>query len=171
MPTTRTGCDALEDYLAELEVDAALLRRDPVGRTWLPRELFEIVQTDSHARVALRDFVHGELELFAAARAGADPFFTARVVARLPASERGRSERRTWILATCHALAVGVGYLLVRPALTAQGLSVALESVHGWLDRAVDTGLLWPAVIGFALAAWFVAGSALERAGAALPRT
>ncbi|TPV93112.1 MAG: hypothetical protein B7733_22320 [Myxococcales bacterium FL481] len=172
MTTSAGSCDALEDYLADLDVDAARLRADPSGRSWLPPELFAAAQNDAHARVALRDYVYGELELHAAASPSVaqDPLFTARVLARLPRADGSDPDRRMWILGTCHALAVGVAYLWIRPALSSGTASELLAAVHAGLDQVVVGDPWWPALGLLGLVGWILSDGWVERGRVALPR-
>jgi hypothetical protein len=144
--------DAFCDALFELEVSHEQLIRDPRGLQWLPEALREAAERDPACRRELESFVETELELHLGAEA---PFrdrahgalFTRRVMEALPERVALDTRRRTWILASFHALAIGVAYLLLAPAL--QGGSV-LDQVHGLMD----TGL------GF-LGGWVVGSAAL----------
>jgi hypothetical protein len=69
----------LREQLVELDVPAAVLRRDPRGHTWLGASA-----DDPAARPEIARFVEGERALFDEADVGADPLFTARVLAALP---------------------------------------------------------------------------------------
>ncbi len=104
---------ALREVLAEVDVDAATLRRDPKGRTWLPAAAQAWVRDDPECAAMLSDFVAGERELFGQADVGPDPFFTARVLDALPPPLRftGLTPRgRAAVLAVFHVIAGAVAY-------------------------------------------------------------
>src|SRR5690606_10620403 len=76
---------------------------------------------------------------------------TRRVLDRLP--EHGQplraidDSRRTWILASAYALAIGVAYLLLGPLLSSGEISSWVAPVRDWYhDRAVGAGGMWIAL-------------------------
>jgi hypothetical protein len=91
--------------------------------------------------------VADELELYGSADVGHDPFFTARIVAELPAPVRwtGLSPRRRLaILAAFHLVGVSIAAAVLAWA-SPRALAIAAETAHGWLDGA---GLGHDAVAG-----------------------
>ncbi len=124
VPTHRLQERELEEVeaaLAELEVDVALLRANPGGEGWLPAPLRERAASEPEVAALVREFVEMELELGGALGRGEldgapvhrpeDALFTREVVEALP-DERGHRWRRTLVLATCHALALGAFWLI-----------------------------------------------------------
>jgi hypothetical protein len=104
------------DRLLELELDARTLQADPRGETWLPGDLRAQVERDPACARELDEFVATELALFDG-REPSDAFFTKRVMQELPSIDAVDDQRRTWILASAYALAIGVTYLLLGPWL------------------------------------------------------
>ncbi|MEE9385295.1 MAG: hypothetical protein V3V08_17960 [Nannocystaceae bacterium] len=145
----------LRDVLLDVELDSGQLRIDPTGRTWLPAALRSEVERSAEARAQLARFVRTERELFDDARVATDPFFTARVVERLPASDVDHRGRRTLILATFHALAFGVAYVLVFPWLNGDASELP-GAVHLWIESGAESGALWGLVLLFVLGSWLL---------------
>ncbi len=133
--------EALREHLLDLDVSAAVLRRDPSGRTWLPADLRNLVEADGECKSILRQFIAVELELFDEADVGSDPFFTARVLQSLPpATEVVRPWRRTAILAVFHGLGVAAAYATAWVIAPAQ-LVGWVDQAHLWVDQGwVSTG-------------------------------
>jgi hypothetical protein len=142
--------DAVERFverLCELELDPQLLREDPSGQRWLPASLRRMAAEDPACARELAEFVEMELELYRA-HEPCDAFFTRAVldrVDRLPAVEAIDDRRRTWILASAYALAIGVAYVLLGPLLASSGeVSAWMEPLHDWYhDHAVEAGGMW----------------------------
>ena len=126
--------DALRELLAEIDVDADTLRRDPQGRTWLPVHAQAWVRDDPECAAMLAHFVAGERELFGLrSDPSTDPFFTARVLDALPAplSFTGLTPRqRAAVLAVFHVIAGGVAYAIAAV--------FAPEYMSGLADQAHD---------------------------------
>src|SRR5690606_6022938 len=108
----RVTIDQFVEQLCELELDPELLRSDPRGERWLPAELRRMAERDPECARELAEFVAMELALFDV-HEPSDAFFTRRVLDRLPEIESIDDRRRTWILASAYALAIGVAYLLL----------------------------------------------------------
>ncbi len=125
---------SFEDRLLELDVDAACLRADPSGQSWLPAELLAEMQASEEARAQFEDFVQTELALRKREfepDAHVDRVFAARVVRRLPERPIGLSNRaatsRTYALAVGYALALGTVWILMTSG-TSWSLSSAAAS-------------------------------------------
>ena len=123
--------EAFADALLALEVDAQRLRSDPQGHSWLPPELKRCVAEDPACARELAQFVELELELYAVDKPS-DAFFTRRVLERLPTQATVDARRRTWILASAYALAIGVAYLLLGPLMASGELAGWLEPLRAW---------------------------------------
>ena len=142
--------DRFIEQLCELELDPELLRSDPRGERWLPAELRRMAERDPECARELAEFVAMELALFDV-HEPSDAFFTRRVLDRLPEIESIDDRRRTWILASAYALAIGVAYLLLGPVFSA-GFSWGeiagyVAPVHDWYhDHAVEAGGMWIAL-------------------------
>jgi hypothetical protein len=108
--------DRFLERLLELELDARTLQTDPRGETWLPADLRAQVERDAECAREFEQFVATELALFDV-REPSDAFFTKRVMQQLPAVDAVDDSRRTWILASAYALAIGLTYLLLGPWL------------------------------------------------------
>jgi hypothetical protein len=128
----------LADALVDLDVPPEQLRADPGGRTWLPDPLRALVDADPRAQAMLRRAVELELALHDQAAASSDPLFTARVLRALPPVERPRSDRRTFILAAAHALALGAAYLLIWPQYQAGRFAPWVGDAQSWLDGSMS---------------------------------
>ncbi len=161
----------VEAALAELEIEAAVLREDPTGESWLPQALRERAAAEPEVAALVAEFVEMELELVGALERGElagapvhrpeDPLFTRDVVESLP-DERGHRWRRTLVLATCHALAIGAFWLIwgstngQRFVASSRGtLQGAFEGVRGSEIPAAATLVVvaallfaWPALSG-----------------------
>jgi hypothetical protein len=112
-----------EAHLERLELDANTLRRDPLGRTWLPEWAGQLCARNERCRARLAEFVADQRALYAEADLGPDPFFAARVLGALPEPLRFTGltpRRRVAVLGTFYGLASGVGVF-----------------VFGWLQPAV----------------------------------
>jgi hypothetical protein len=139
--------ETLEQFverLCELELDPQLLREDPSGQRWLPAPLRRMVAENPDCARELAEFVEMELELHRA-HEPCDAFFTRAVLDRLPPIEAVDDRRRTWILASAYALAIGVAYVLLGPLLASAGEVAAwMEPLHDWYhDHAVEAGGMW----------------------------
>jgi hypothetical protein len=163
------------DGLCALELDPELLQRAPTGEGWLPAELGRMAAEHPACADELAEFVAMELELHQhhqqpglVDRLGpSDVFFTRRVMDRLPEIAAIDERRRTWILASSYALAIGVAYLLLGPLLSSGALAGYLGSLsdtvfgslsgslHDWghNSHALEASGAW-----FALALLVVAG-------------
>jgi hypothetical protein len=143
--------EALEQFveqLCELELDPQLLREDPSGQRWLPASMRRMVAENPACARELAEFVEMELELYRA-HEPCDAFFTRAVLDRLPVVEAVDDRRRTWILASAYALAIGVAYVLIGPLLTSSAGEVAawMEPLHDWYhDHAAEAGGIWMVV-------------------------
>lgn len=148
--------DRFIEGLCELELDPAVLRDDPGGERWLPRSLREMVEDDPACAREFVEFVDTELALLDV-HEPCDAFFTRAVMDRLPDLEAIDDRRRNWILAAAYALAIGVTYLLLGPALSTGGVSEVsawIEPLHDWYhEHAVDVGSLWVTLALVAMAA------------------
>lgn len=145
---------SLRAELEQAEVDAATLRRDPRGRTWLPAEMHAWVERDPKCAAELAAFVEGERELFAEAELLADPFFTARVLGALPEPLRfvGLSPKlRALVLLGFQALAVLLGYAVFSWASSGVLVDLASGSVD-WLELAPEGGA-WLSVLAVGMVA------------------
>lgn len=137
--------DQFVERLCELELDPQLLREDPSGQRWLPAPLRRMVAEHPECARELAEFVEMELELHRA-HEPCDAFFTRAVLDRLPPVEAVDDRRRTWILASAYALAIGVAYVLIGPLLRSSAGDVAawMEPLHDWYhDHAVEAGGMW----------------------------
>ncbi len=141
--------DDVRTRLAELDVPAAALRSDPSGRSWLGEPAL-----DPAAKPEIARFVEGERALFDDADVGADPLFTARVLAALPQRPVGAelSARTRWLaLGGGYLAAAIVGWLVLDSesatvsgvATAASGLVAALEGA----SMAVLVGVLVAALL------------------------
>lgn len=131
------------DQLVELELEPALLRSDPGGERWLPIALRRMVAEDPACARELREFVEMELELHAMQQPS-DAFFTRRVMDGLPEIQAIDDRRRTWILASAYALAIGVVYVLLGPLLSSGEVASVFAPVHDWYhDHALEAGGMW----------------------------
>ena len=151
--------DHFVDQLCELELDPELLRIDPCGERWLPASLQAMVREHPACARELAEFVAMELSLHDVPEPS-DAFFTRRVMDRLPEIQAVDDRRRTWILASAYALAIGVGYVLLGPLLHSGKIAgFVSDSLHGWaplhgvahghaVERALGAGGMW---IAFAL--------------------
>jgi hypothetical protein len=143
-----SSIDDFVEQLCELEIDPELLRSDPRGERWLPTPLRRMVQDDPACARELAEFVAVELALHDV-HEPTDAFFTRRVLDRLPECELHPIDdrRRTWILASAYALAIGVAYLLLGPLFSSGEISSWVAPVHDWYhDRAVGAGGMWIAL-------------------------
>jgi anti-sigma factor RsiW len=138
--------DRFVEQLCELELDPELLRSDPRGERWLPASLRQMAEEDPACARELAEFVAMELALHDV-HEPSDAFFTRRVLDRLPECAAIDDRRRTWILASAYALAIGVAYLLLGPLLSSGAISSFIAPVHDWYhDRAVGAGGMWIAL-------------------------
>ena len=118
---------------------------DPRGERWLPAGLRRMIEDDPECARELDEFVAMELALYDV-HEPSDAFFTRRVLDRLPEMEAIDDRRRTWILASAYALAIGVAYLLLGPLLSSGELAGFVEPVHDWYhDHAIEAGGMWVA--------------------------
>lgn len=137
--------DAFIEQLCELELDHDTLRDDPSGERWLPAALREQVRRDPACARELQEFVAMELSLYDV-HEPCDAFFTRSVMDRLPDIEAVDDRRRTWILASAYALAIGVAYVLLGPWLGSgevTGWFQSLQALGG--ERAIEAGGVWMA--------------------------
>jgi anti-sigma factor RsiW len=136
--------DAFVEQLCELELDPQLLREDPSGARWLSASMRRMVAEDPECARELAEFVAMELALHQA-HEPCDAFFTRAVMVRLPAVEAVDDRRRTWILASAYALAIGVTYVFLGPLVQSGGeLAAWMEPLHDWYhDHAVEAGGMW----------------------------
>lgn len=118
--------DRFVERLCELDLDPVLLRSDPHGERWLPASLRRMAAEDPECARELEEFVAMELALFDM-HEPSDAFFTRRVMDQLPDIEAIDDRRRTWILASAYALAIGVAYVLLGPLLSSGELSVLVD--------------------------------------------
>jgi anti-sigma factor RsiW len=131
------------ERLCELELDPQLLREDPSGERWLSASLRRMANDDPECARELAEFVAMELALHQA-HEPCDAFFTRAVMVRLPAIEAVDDRRRTWILASAYAMAIGVAYVLLGPLLSSGELAAWMEPLHDWYhDHAVEAGGVW----------------------------
>jgi len=139
--------DAFLEALVELEPSPEQLRRDPEGRGWLPAKLRAEAEADPDCAAELAEFVAMELALFDV-HEPCDAFFTRRVLDRLPEIEAVDQRRRTWILASAYALAIGVAYLILGPLLSAGTLSSWIAPVVDWAggQALAESGGVWMAL-------------------------
>ena len=138
--------DAFIERLCELELDPALLRSSPRGERWLPADLQRVIAEDPECARELDEFVAMELALHDV-HEPSDAFFTRRVLDQLPEIEAVDDRRRTWILASAYALAIGVAYVLLGPLLSSGELASMAGPLHDWVhDHAVETGGMWIAL-------------------------
>jgi hypothetical protein len=139
--------DALRELLAEIDVDADTLRRDPEGRTWLPAQAQAWVRDDPECAAMLARFVEGERELFGDAglrsNPSTDPFFTARVLDALPAplSFTGLTPReRAAVLAVFHVIAGVVAYAIAA-VFAPEAVSSLADQAHDMVGDASALGV------------------------------
>jgi hypothetical protein len=138
--------DRFVDQLCELELDPVLLRSDPRGERWLPASLRRMLAEHPECARELDEFVAMELALFDVHQPS-DAFFTRRVMDQLPEIEAIDDRRRTWILASAYALAIGVAYVLLGPLLSSGEISTFVAPLHDWYhDHAVEAGGMWIAL-------------------------
>ena len=140
--------EAFIDELVTLEIDPASLPLDPSGETWLPSHLREIAREDPECARELAEFVEMERAL-CEVHEPCDAFFTRKVMDRLPEIEAVDDRRRTWILASAYALAIGVAYLGWGPLLASGEIAAWIEPLRAWVDaQAAGAGAagLWVAV-------------------------
>ena len=138
--------DRFVEGLCELELDPALLRSDPAGERWLPDELRQMDAEQPECARELAEFVAMELALHDV-HEPSDAFFTRRVLDALPEIEAVDDRRRTWILASAYALAIGVAYLLLGALVRSGELSSYVEPVREWANAgALEAGGMWIAL-------------------------
>jgi hypothetical protein len=138
--------DHFVEQLCELELDPELLRIDPRGERWLPADLRRMIEEHPECKREFDEFVAMELALYDV-HEPSDAFFTRRVMDQLPAIEAVDDRRRTWILASAYALAIGVAYLLLGPLLSSGEISRYFEPVHDWYHGgALEAGGMWIAL-------------------------
>lgn len=151
------------DRLCELELEPQQLRRDRHGATWLPADLLEAMRRDERLGFELQQFVDEELAMFDEASLGDDAWFTARVMAQLPAG----GEADAGIDPARRRALVGLGYLAAAAVCGAWLLQIGLaaesasefwqSSWHAWVEAisvgglalgvalvVTAAGLLWP---------------------------
>lgn len=142
--------DSLERFveqLCELELDPELLRSDPRGERWLPANLRRMAREDPACARELEEFVAMELALHDV-HEPSDAFFTRRVMDRLPEIEAVDDRRRTWILASAYALAIGVAYLLLGPLLSSGEIASFFDPVRDWYHgHALEAGGMWLSLV------------------------
>ena len=148
--------DRFLDRLLELELDARTLREDPRGETWLPADLRAAIENDPSWASEFEEFVATELSLFDV-REPSDAFFTKRVMQQLPELNAVEDSRRTWILASAYALAIGVAYLLLGALINSGelGSTVAGEwfaSLSAWSESHASEAGGAGLAIGFLVA-------------------
>jgi hypothetical protein len=135
------------EQLCELELDPELLRRDPRGERWLPASMRRMIEADPACARELEEFVAMELALYDV-HEPSDAFFTRRVMSKLPEIEAIDDRRRTWILASAYALAIGVAYLLLGPLLSSGEIATFFEPMHDWYHGwALEAGGMWIALV------------------------
>lgn len=130
--------ERFEEELIGLDVAMPQLRSDPTGSAWLPPNLRRAAETDQRCQQILREFVEVELLMFDEATGPSDALFTARVMRALPAAERADARRRTYILASAHALAIGVAYLVLWPLYEGGSLRPWVSDAQSVLDNGAD---------------------------------
>jgi hypothetical protein len=141
--------ESLLERLLELDLDARTLRVDPRGETWLPADLRARVEHDAELARELDEFVATELALFDV-REPSDAFFTKRIMQELPSIDAVDDRRRTWILASAYALAIGVAYLLLGPWLGSAEFGVWLAWSERVASEAGGAGLAIGLLVGTA---------------------
>lgn len=145
-PDAAETLDHFIEQLCELELDPVLLRSDPRGERWLPTTLARMVAEQSECARELDEFVAMELALIDMHEPN-DAFFTRRVMDRVPEIEAIDDRRRTWILASAYALAIGVTYVLLGPLLSSGEISSFVAPLHDWYhDHAFEAGGMWIAL-------------------------
>ncbi len=116
----------LYDALCELDVQAADVREDPSGKTWLPEDLRQLVETNARCREVLAEWIDEELEFFDSVKLRPDALFTDRVVkATEPEQIAGAGlepGRRGLVLAAAYALAAALAILILRRLITQTSL-------------------------------------------------
>jgi hypothetical protein len=148
--------DRFVEQLCELELDPQLLREDPRGQRWLPASLRRMAEADPACARELAEFVEMELAL-CDVHEPSDAFFTRCVMDRLPELEAVDDRRRTWILASAYALAIGVAYILLGPLLSSGEATSWAAPIHDWYhDHAVEAGGVWMVAALLAAAATLV---------------
>jgi hypothetical protein len=147
--------DRFVEQLCELELDPELLRTDPRGERWLPTDLRKMIDEHPECAREFDEFVAMELALYDV-HEPSDAFFTRRVMDQLPAIEAIDDRRRTWILASAYALAIGVAYLLLGPLLSSgeiSNYSRFIDPVQDWYHGgALEAGGMWIALVLLATA-------------------
>lgn len=139
--------DRFVEQLCELELDPQQLRSDPRGERWLPTSMRRMVEDDPACARELEEFVAMELALHDV-HEPSDAFFTRRVMDQLPELEAVDDRRRTWILASAYALAIGVAYLLLGPLLSSGEIASFVEPVRGWYQgHALEAGSVWISLV------------------------
>ena len=138
--------DEFIDTLCSLDLDPLEIQADPTGEGWLPASLRRAIAEDPQCRAEFDEFVEMELALMDV-HEPCDAFFTRRVMDSLPELEPIDDQRRTWILASAYALAIGLTYLLVGPVLSSGDLGSYFEPLHDWYHaHAVEAGGVWMVV-------------------------
>lgn len=138
--------DRFVEQLCELDIDPQRLREDASGASWLPASLYELTQRDEACALELAEFVEMELSLLDV-HEPCDAFFTRRVLDSLPQVDAVDETRRTWILASAYALAIGLTYVLVGPMFGSGEIAAYFAPLHDWYhDHALETGGLWMAL-------------------------
>jgi hypothetical protein len=139
--------DRFIEQLCELELDPQLLRTDPRGERWLPASMQRMIAEDPACARELEEFVAMELAL-CDVHEPSDAFFTRRVMNELPDLEAVDDRRRTWILASAYALAIGVAYLLLGPLLSSGEIASFVEPVYDWYHgHALEAGSMWLSLV------------------------
>ncbi|EDM77033.1 hypothetical protein PPSIR1_16070 [Plesiocystis pacifica SIR-1] len=160
--------DAFVEALIELDLEPESLRRDPAGASWLPASLREAAERSPECARELEEFVEMELAL-CDVHEPVDAFFTRQVMDRLPELDAVDHRRRTWILASAYALAIGVTYLLLGPLLSSGELAAMVEPVRDWYGSgAAESGGVWMGAVALiaAVAIGFLPAGGRPRAEA-----
>jgi hypothetical protein len=133
--------------LVDVDVPRAELRRDPSGRSWLGEPARNPESAPDIAR-----FVEGERALFDEADVGADPLFTARVLASLPQRPVGAglsARRRLAVLAGGYLAAAAVGWVVLdSESATVSGVATA---THDAIDALEGVPIAVLAVVAIAV--------------------
>lgn len=158
MPEPSPAIERLREFLEQLDVPSSTLKRDPRGRSWLPREFSAMVEADAECRAELGRFVDRELELFDSVRQRNDPLFAKDVLNATHSVEiagSGLDPRvRSWILGLFYALATIAGYATLAPLIGLSergGVLVQARAALGLASEATSPSAWGLAALGAAI--------------------
>jgi hypothetical protein len=161
MPTD-SRADQLLELLCELELDVAVLRRDPAGSGWLPEQARAWIESDAALREVVLEFSETECILYEEAQASPDGFFAARVMSQLPEEIPVRTDLRRRILGMSYVFAAGVAGAALTPSSWFEAEGWLSAPWHEWLDAVSMGGAAFISALAVSAVAVFGAGDGGE---------